>query len=171
VIAASADGSGSKRVLPGTLTATSVSAGESADVIYYTLGGDSRIHRQELSSGITSVVHDFGAPVVVRGVDYAAGRLVAMIDGQFAVDSTASGTAQTLESGGTLVVVVPGGPVTPIATSVPMWFRRPALSADGAEIVAEGETLLINPIRDGAGTIVGYDTIPGHPALWRIAVQ
>ncbi|HEX6644173.1 MAG TPA: hypothetical protein VF037_05825 [Gemmatimonadales bacterium] len=171
VLAADAMGSGTVTVIPGTETATSVTAGESADVIYYTLGGDSRIFRRVLSSGDVTVAHDFGAPTVVRGVDYAAGLIVAMIDGRHASRSASLGTVQISESGGMLVMVVPAvGASVPVTTAAPMWFRRPALSANGTEIVAEGEVLQLDPIRNSVGTIVGYDTIPGPTSIWRLAV-
>src|SRR5207249_1196068 len=53
-------------VLPGTQNASSVAGGETADVIYYTLSGDSRVFRRVLSSGADSVVHDFGAVGIAR---------------------------------------------------------------------------------------------------------
>ena len=68
-------------------------------------------------------------------------------------------------------MVVPAvGASVPVTTAAPMWFRRPALSANGTEIVAEGEVLQLDPIRNSVGTIVGYDTIPGPTSIWRLAV-
>ena len=170
VLVADAGGSGAITVVPGTMLATSVSAGESEDVIYYTLANDSRIYRQVLSTGLVMVAHDFGASIVARGVHYAAGRLVAMIDGRYSIAEDEIGSLQTSESGGMLQVVTPGaGVAQAIVTATPMWFRRPALSADGREVVAEGERLQVNAIRNSVGTIIGYDTLPGPTSIWRIA--
>ena len=170
VLLADAGGSGATTLVPGTMLATSVSAGESEDVIYYTLAGDSRIYRQVLSTGQVMVAHDFGTSIVARGVHYAAGRIVAMIDGRYAIAEDEIGTLHTSESGGMLQVVTPGaGAAQAVVTATPMWFRRPALSADGRVIVAEGERLALNAIRNSVGTIIAYDTVPGPTSIWRIA--
>lgn len=170
VLLAEAGGAGAITVVPGTLRATSVSAGESEDVIYYTLAGDSRIYRQVLSTGEVMVAHDFGTSIVVRGVHYAAGRIVAMIDGRYSIAEDEIGTLHTSESGGMLQVVTPGaGVAQAVVTPTPMWFRRPALSADGRVIVAEGERLTLNATGNSVGTIIAYDTVPGPTSIWRIA--
>ena len=155
--------------LPGTELATSVAPGETSDLIYFTLGNDSRIYRRSLATGETVVVHDFGAPAIARDVHFAAGKLVAVVGGSVLLHTDALGTLQSQNLGGNLHVVTPGGAAAVVSTAQPMWFRRPALSPDGTGIVAEGATLQINAIGDGAGTIIGYDTIPGPSAIWRIA--
>lgn len=157
-------------IVPGTLFATSVSAGESPDVIYYTVANDSRIYRQVLSSGVVTTVHDFGAPVVVRDVAWANGRLVAIAGGSVRLFTIEIGTVQTDNPGGTIYVIDPGsGQALAVATPQPMWFRRPALSPDGSGIVAEGAVLQINVISDGAGGVLRVDSIPGPSAIWRLA--
>ena len=155
-------------VVPGTLFATSVSAGESPDIIYYTLANDSRILRQVLSTGAVTVAHDFGAPAIARDVNWAAGRLVAIVDGSVPVYADDIGIIQGANLGGTPYVVVPGAQAQAVTTAQPMWFRRPALSPDGENIVAEGAPLQIIQIGDGAGGIIGYDTIPGPSSIWRL---
>src|SRR5437879_277497 len=67
-------------VIPGTRFASSVAAGESADIIYYTLGGDSRVYRRVLSSGSVSVAHDFGGGIA-RDVQVVGSRLIAVVGG------------------------------------------------------------------------------------------
>ncbi len=68
--------------VPGTLDATSVSGGETADVIYFTLATDSRVFRMELSSGAVTTAHDFGPRRIARGVHFAGGRIVAVTEGR-----------------------------------------------------------------------------------------
>ena len=169
VLAADASTPGTVGVVPGTLFATSVTAGESGDIIYYTVANDSRIFRQALSSGEVTTAHDFGAPAIARDVSFAAGRLVVVVDGSVTVYPDDIGTIQGPNSGGTPYVVVPGsGQAQAVPVPSAMWFRRPALSPDGSRIVAEGALLQISAIRDESGSIVGYDTTPGPSSIWKI---
>ena len=160
---------GSMAPLAGSELATSVAPGETSDVIYYTLGNDSRIYRRSLSTGETTVAHDFGAPAIARDVHFAAGRLVAVVGGSVLLHDDELGTRQSVSLGGNLHVVTPGGTEAVVSTAQPMWFRRPALSPDGSGIVAEGATLTIEAIRGEGGVILGYDTIPTPSAIWSIA--
>ena len=146
---------GSMSPIPGTELATSVSAGETSDLIYYTLGNDSRIYRRSLSTGETVVVHDFGAPAIARDVHYAAGKLVAVVGGSVLLHDDELGVRQSVSLGGNLQIVVPGsGAAQALGTAQPMWFSRPALSPDGSSIVAEGAMLQIDEIGDGAGGLL-----------------
>lgn len=164
------------RTVPGVMTtvggtafATSVATGESSDVIYYTVGNDSRIYRKVLSTLETTVAHDFGAPAIARDVHYAAGRLVAVSGGSVLLHEDELGTIQSIHLGGILHVITPGsGQAAPVVTPQSMWFRRPALSPEGTSIVAEGAVLQINEISDGAGGIARVDTIPGPSSIWRL---
>ena len=53
--------------LPNTDYASGVSVDpDDPDVIYFTLGGDSRVYRQSLASGARSVLFDFGPGHIVR---------------------------------------------------------------------------------------------------------
>src|SRR5204863_9312815 len=73
---------------PGTRFASAVAAGESADIISYTLGGDARVYRRVLSTGTVSVAHDFGTGIA-RDVQVVGARLIAVVGGDvsFAFDS------------------------------------------------------------------------------------
>jgi hypothetical protein len=122
-----------------------VSAGSGEDELYYTLGGDARIYRQELSSGAVSVVHDFGSAGIARDVHVVGNRLAAVVGGRvaFAIDS-AIGPTQW-DSGGELhVVSLQDG--TDMTVPGPGLFRRPQLSPSGAQIVAEVYPLIIDPV-------------------------
>src|SRR5207244_9373108 len=79
-------------VVPGTRFASAVARGESADVIYYTLGGDSRVYRRVLSTGTVSVAHDFGSGIA-REVEVVGSRLVGGVggDGTVAVEHVGGG--------------------------------------------------------------------------------
>lgn len=130
-------------VVPGTRDASSVAVGESADVIYFTLGGDSRVFRRVLSTGAVAVAHDFGAAGIARDVQLAGSRLVAVVGGNvsFAFDPTFGNNVQ-LDGGGVLHLVdltsgadssLPTGP----RPERPLRFRRPALAPSGTRLVAE----------------------------------
>lgn len=125
-------------VLAGTQHASSVAVGESADVVYYTLDGDSRVMRRVLSAGVDSVVHDFGAGQIARDVQVVGRRLVAVVGGsvRFAYDSVLGYVAQR-DGGGTLHVVDLSSGADAALTSGTQLFRRPALSPSGKRLVAE----------------------------------
>ncbi len=127
--------------VPGTSQASSVAVGETPDVIYYTLGGDSRVVRRVLSAGTASMVHDFGAAGIARDVQVAGSRLVAVVGGTvaFAYDSLLGYDVQR-DGGGFLYVVDLGTgaeTVLPGAGGAGSAFRHPALSPSGKRVVAE----------------------------------
>jgi hypothetical protein len=123
-------------VLAGTDYATSVAV-RGNDEIFYTRGGDARVFRRVVSTGVTTVVWDFTASGIVRDVQVAGDRLVAIIGGavSFAYDGTFGDSLQS-DAGGDLVVA-------DLATgaeqrlSLPFPVRHPALSADGRHVVVE----------------------------------
>jgi hypothetical protein len=125
-------------VVPGTRYASSVAAGEGADIVYFTLGGDSRVFRRTLSSGRDSVVHDFGGAGLARDVYVAANRLVAVVGGDvsFAYDSLLGHPVQR-DAGGTLYLVDFLTGAETVLSSGPVLFRRPALSPSGKRLVVE----------------------------------
>ncbi len=149
-------------LVPGTSGATSVSPGAFGDTIYFTLAGDSRIHRYALSSGQEDFPHDFGSGRAVRDVRVANGVLVAVVDGH--MDDGGDLHVVTLASGADSLIGVPpslGGP---------LWFQRPSLSPDGRRIVVQGRGLVITPIFDpGTGDVIGFDTTgaPGRD-IWLV---
>jgi hypothetical protein len=48
--------------VPGIDLASGVSPGASADEVFYTIGGDTRVFHRVLSAGEMSLAHDFGPP-------------------------------------------------------------------------------------------------------------
>lgn len=133
------------RRVPGTDYASGVSAGSTEDEVYYTLGGDSRVYRQVLSTGAVTVLYDFGATGFARDVHVMGGRMAAVVGGRvaFGIDSTIGPTQW--DSGGRLHVVdlLDG---TDIMVDAPGLIRRPQLSPSGSQIIAEVYPLLIDPV-------------------------
>lgn len=133
------------QTIPGTAYASSVSPGGNEDEVYYTLGGDSRVFRQTVSSAATVVVHDFGAAGIARDVHVVGTRLTAVVGGRVAFGVDPSIGPIQWDSGGTLHVVnlQDGSDAT---LDGPGLFRRPQLSPSGDAIVAEIYPLIIDPV-------------------------
>ena len=92
--------------IAGTDLASGVSPGASEDEVYYTLNGDSRVYRKQLSSGDVTVVHDFGAAGFARDVHVVGNRMAAVVGGRvaFAPADPSLGPTQW-DSGGVVHVV------------------------------------------------------------------
>ena len=152
---ASVDVPGTFEVVPGTDFASGVSPGSTGDEVYYTLGGDSRVYRRVLSSGDVAVAYDFGAAGIARDVYVIGSTLAAVVGGRvtFSTDSVL-GPVQW-DSGGTLHVVdLQSGSDIPV--DGPGLFRRPQLSPDATQVVAEVYPLIITPLPEGTtDTTVG----------------
>lgn len=135
----------SPQPISGTDYASSVAPGSNEDEVYYTLGGDSRVFRQTLSSGAALVVHDFGPAGIARDVNVIGSRLTAVVGGRVAFGVDPSIGPMQWDSGGTLHVVnlQDGSDVT---LDGPGLFRRPQLSPSADAIVAEVYPLIINPV-------------------------
>ena len=134
-------------VVPGTDLASGVSPGASADEVFYTIGGDTRVFHRVLSSGEVSVAHDFGTAGIARDVRVVGRRLVAVVGGHvaFGVDPVLGPTQW--DSGGVVHVVdLDTGADQGLDTS--LFFRRPALSPGGDRVVAEGYPLIIQFVPD-----------------------
>ena len=152
-----ADGQAGPEQVPGTDLATGVAA-LSADDIGYTLAGDSRVYRRNLTTGAVEVLHDFGAAGPARDIHVAGNRLVAVVGGRVAFGSDGElGPIQVdnggllrvvdLDSGGDLLVEVPG-----------LLFRRPAMAPSGDRIVVEGYRLTLTEFVDPVTAEVHTDT-------------
>jgi hypothetical protein len=135
-------------VIAGTDYASGVSPGGNEDEIYYTLNGDARVFRAQLSTGDVAVVHDFGAAGFARDVHVVGTRMAVVVGGRVAsaVDSTLGPTQW--DSGGVLHVLnLQDG--TDLTVDGPGLFRRPQLSPSGSGIVAEVYPLIIVELPDG----------------------
>jgi hypothetical protein len=139
------DGDTSPQAIPGTDYASGVSPGSNEDEVYYTLGGDTRVFRQTLSSGATLVVHDFGAEGIARDVHVVGTRMAAVVGGRVAFGIDPSLGPTQWDSGGTLhVLSLQDGSDTVV--DGPGMFRRPQLSPSGTAIVAEVYPLDVDPV-------------------------
>jgi hypothetical protein len=122
--------------IPGTDYASGVSPGATEDEIYYTLGGDTRVYLQLLSSSAVSVVHDFAAAGIARDVHVMGNRMAAIVGGHVAFGVDPSHGPFQWDSGGTLHVVnLSDG--TDVTIDVPGVARRPRLSPSGSAVIAE----------------------------------
>jgi hypothetical protein len=147
--------------VPGTDYASGVSPGAGEDEIYYTLGGDSRVYRQLLSGGGSTVVHDFGAQGIARDVHVVGNRMAAIVGGRVAFTIDPSLGPFQWDSGGTLHVVnlqdgsdlALNGP----GLLEPGLLRHPRLSPDGTEVLAEVYSVATdpsgNPVVDRSGDL------------------
>jgi hypothetical protein len=129
--------------LPGTDQASGVSVGESADEIYFTLSGDTRVFRRAISTGETVVAHDFGPAGIARDVHVVGTRLAAVVGGRVNVSVDLVLGSVQWDSGGVVHVVdlTTGSDVT--LSPGNRLFRRPALSPTGDRLVVEGYPLII----------------------------
>lgn len=110
-------------VLANTDTASSVAA-VGADTMYYTVRGDTRVFERVLSTGVTTVAHDFGAGASPRAVQVAGARLAAIIANDVWLVNLTDGT-ETL--------VPTSGPVLDHALA-PSGTRLAAVIVDGGNV-------------------------------------
>jgi hypothetical protein len=124
-------------IIPGTDFASSVAVSEEPGVVYYTLGGDSRVFRRTLADGDVSVVHDFGTGNIARDVQVRGSRLVAVV-GQSVLyrNEEAHGFVQRDEGGDLAFVDLATSDVRVFATDSVL-FRHPMISPDGKRVVVE----------------------------------
>jgi hypothetical protein len=143
----------SSETIPGTDFASGVSPGATEDEVYYTLAGDARVYRRVLSTTEVTVVHDFGAAGIARDVHVIGDRMAAVVGGRVTFSADPSLGPVQWDSGGTLHVVnlQDGSDVT---VTGPGLFRRPQLSPDADEIVAEVYPLIVTPNGSGTDTTV-----------------
>lgn len=152
--------------IAGTDYASGVSPGATEDEVYYTLNGDARVYRKQLSTGDVTVAHDFGAAGFARDVHVVGDRMAAVVGGRvaFAVDSSLGPTQWdsgglvhlvNLQDGSDMILDAPG----------PGLSRRPQLSPSGSAVVAEVYPLLIGlgPTTDTTVSKVGDLFTYGQP--------
>jgi hypothetical protein len=123
--------------IPGTDYASSVTVSGEPDVIYYTLGGDSRVYRRDLTTGSVTVIHDFGGPIA-RDVSLKGNTLVAIVGRSvlYQFESAHGGYVQRDEGGDLHFVDLVAGTDSTFSTDSVL-FRHPVLSPDGKHIVVE----------------------------------
>jgi Tol biopolymer transport system component len=124
-------------VIPGTDDASSVAISpDQPGVIYYTRGGDTRVYRRDLGSGIVSVVHDFGSAGIARDVAIHGNKLVAVVGRSVVWQfETAHNWVQRDEGGDLYFVDLGTGSSQVYSDSV--LFRHPLFSPAGDRFVVE----------------------------------
>jgi hypothetical protein len=125
-------------VVPGTDNASSVAVTGEPNVIYYTLGGDSKVYRRDLGSGAVTVFFDFGPGEIVRDVAVDGTRLVAVVGGSvlYQFEAPHAGFVQRDEGGNLHFVDVVSSAHT-IIDGDSVLFRHPVFSPDRSRLVVE----------------------------------
>lgn len=152
---------GAPQPIPGTDNASGVSPGSTADEVYYTIGGDTRVFRQTLSSGQVSVAHDFGPAGIARDVHVLGDRMAAVVGGRVHFrDDPTLGVTQWDSGGIVHVVNLQDGSdlVIPNPPDLAL-YRRPRISPDGTGIAVERYPLILMEIRDQTGSLIQVDTL------------
>ena len=141
---------GTVTVIPGTDFATSVTGGEVSGVIHYTVANDTRIFRQDLSTGAVRPVHDFGPAGIPRELSFANGRIAAIVGGNVNVLIDPLGPLQTSGPGHLVVVdLATGAEEVPDAAPL-VRYQQPALSPTGEGLAAVRFDVAVS----GAGVVV-----------------
>jgi WD40 repeat protein len=154
-------------VIPGTDYASSVGASDAGDAIYYTLGGDSRVFRRVLASGVVTTVYDFGAGNIVRDAQVRGTRLVAVVGKSVLYRfEDAHGYVQR-DEGGDLAFVDLGSGASTLVAPDSVLFRHPMISPDGRRVVVE-----VQPFAPVHAEPVSEFNATNHRAdLWLLAVE
>jgi hypothetical protein len=149
------------QAVPGTDYASGVSPGGTADDVYYTLGGDTRVFHQVLTTGAVSVVYDFGAAGIARDVHVVGNRMAAVVGGRVHFTNDPSLGPTQWDSGGVVHVVSleDGSDVTLDDPSNMGLFRRPQISPSGSQVVVERYPLVFLEILNAEGAVIGIDTM------------
>jgi WD40 repeat protein len=123
--------------VPGTDYASGVDVSNDGTALFYTLGGDSRVYQRDLASGVVSTLHDFGDSTIARDVQVRGRTLVAVVGRSVLYRfEDAHGFVQRDEGGDLVTVDLGSAQVRRFGTDTVL-FRHPALSPDGAWVVAE----------------------------------
>jgi WD40 repeat protein len=148
--------------IPGADYASGVDVSQDGTALYYTLGGDSRVFRRELSTGSINTTYDFGAGNIVRDARVRGSTLAAIVGRSVLYRfEDAHGYVQRDEGGDLVVVDLTTGQTSRFSTDTVL-FRHPAISPDGSRIVVEAQ-----PYDTVHHDIVSEYQAPNHRAdLW-----
>lgn len=125
-------------VVPGTDNASSVAVDGNSEVIFYTLGGDSRVYRRDLATGAVTVFYDFGSGEIARDVTVDGSRLVAVVGGSvlYQFEAPHNEFVQR-DEGGDLHFVDLATSAHTVFPGDSVLFRHPVFSPDGRRVVVE----------------------------------
>lgn len=154
-------------VVPGTDYASAVDVSDDGKAIHYTLGGDSRVFRRELSSGAVSTVYDFGPGNIVRDAQIRESMLVAVVGRSVLYRfEDANGYVQR-DEGGDLAMVNLTTLASTLFSTDSVLFRHPTISPDGSRVVVE-----VQPYDTVHHQAVSEYNAPNHRAdLWLFAME
>lgn len=124
-------------VVPGTTDASSAWPARDGTAIYYTLGGDSKVYRRMLRTGVVSLAADFDTLGIVRDASVGDSVIVAVVGGlvSFGTDSLFSRLQS--DSGGFLVHLDLRSGTRVLLGNPEQLFRLPRLSPNGRSIVVQ----------------------------------
>jgi hypothetical protein len=130
-------------IVPNTDDVSSIDATGDPDQIIITRNGDPRVYQLSVSTGATSIVHDFGPGEIARDAQVRGDRLYAIIRGRisFVIDPVL-GPVQKDESGQLVTVDLTTGISSPMIV-LERFFRRPEVSRLGDHLVAEAYPAIV----------------------------
>jgi hypothetical protein len=149
-------------IVPNTDDVSSIDATAEPDTIIITRNGDARVYQLSVSTGATTIIHDFGPGEIARDAQVRGNRLYAVIKGRvsFVVDPVL-GPVQRDEGGQLIAVDLSNGISSPMIVTE-RFFRRPAISPEGHHLVAEAFQTTIT----SCGSICRDTTISKVADLW-----
>jgi hypothetical protein len=149
------------QAIPGTENASGISPGITQDEVYYTLGGDTRVYRQTLSTGQVSVAYDFASAGIARDVHVRGTQMAAVVGGRVHFANDPSLGLTQWDSGGIVHVVnlQDGSDMVLTNPTDLALFRRPQMSSSGSQTIAERYPLILIDIRDENGSLIRVDTL------------
>ncbi len=153
--------------IPGTYLANAAAPAPDGRSVYYTVAGDSRVFRRDLTTGAVGEVHDFGLGRFARDVQVAGDRLVAVVGGRVSLTSDPLLGLLARDEGGQVTLVdLRSGTETPLPVAQ-HFYRRPALAPDGRRLAVEAYPLTVTVVRDPAGNVIVADTAVARAGdLW-----
>jgi hypothetical protein len=127
---------GDPSIAPGGDYATSVASGRAAGSFLFTLPFDSRVY-ERAADGSTVTLFDFGTDSIVRDPMLVGNQLVAIVGGNVTRWTSNDSIPLQVDGGGNIALVTLGSGTVRYITEIPI-YQRPALSANGRVIVAQG---------------------------------
>lgn len=127
---------GDPSIAPGSAYATSVAPGRTPGSFVFTLPFDTKVYERG-ADGSTVTLFDFGTDSIVRDPMLVGNQMVAIVGGNVVRWTSNDGDPLQVDGGGNIVLVTLGSATVQYLTSVPV-YQRPALSANGRVIVAQG---------------------------------
>lgn len=146
--------------IPGTLDASSVAVNPEAATFYFTVMGDSRVYRGDLTGSNIQVYHDFGIGNVARDVAIRGDSILVVVGGRVLLQSFPGVGVFQSDFGDRLRLVHPASGLDQVVADSGLCYRRPAFSRLGHSVLVEGFAT-----GDG-GACTPFATIPPEGNIW-----